>query len=119
MFTKGGVNMTSSNYLTLFQQIFAPFRNLIAKTCISLFFFALNSGLAQLLIKTSESETKKSNPIQREFDSNVRIATFEPFLAPSSPRQNTNFLKQSALLLSSASPFLCLVLLSFAEPLKC
>jgi hypothetical protein len=39
-----------------------------------------------------------TNRIQREFDSNVRIATFDIFLASSHPRRKTNFFKQFALL---------------------
>jgi hypothetical protein len=44
-----------------------------------------------------------TNRIQREFDSNVRIATFEYLPASKHPRQKTNFLKHS-----SAPLFLCL-----------
>jgi hypothetical protein len=76
---------------THFQQIFAAFFALMAKTCILLFFLNLASKLRALLITT---ETLSTNRIQREFHSNVAIATFEFFLASSHPRQKTNLLKR-------------------------
>jgi hypothetical protein len=86
-----------------FRQIFAPFSALMAKICISLFFRISASKSRLLLIMNNASDSKKSNQIQREFDSNVAIATFETVLASSHPPQKTNLRK----LFCSASPFLC------------
>jgi hypothetical protein len=76
----------------------------------------------------------QTNRIQREFDSNVRIATFEISPASSHPRQTTNLVKRFVLLCFSVSEacchfapptspplFLCLKRLSFAfaDLLKC
>jgi hypothetical protein len=81
LIVKGGTKMRSSNYSTVFQQIFAAFCVLIAKICILLSFSVLASKFHDLLITT---EALKTNRIQREFDSNVRIATFDH--APSEPK---------------------------------
>jgi hypothetical protein len=78
---------------TRFQQIFATFCIFITKTCILLFFQILASKLNQLLITT---ETLSTNRFQREFHSNVAIATQEFFLASSHPRQKTNLPKPLA-----------------------
>jgi hypothetical protein len=82
-------------FVAAFQQIFAPFCALMAKICISLFFRISASKPRLLLIINNASEGKKSNQIQRKFDSNVAIATFETVLASSHPRQKTNLFKPS------------------------
>jgi hypothetical protein len=89
----------ADSFSTVFRQIFASFCVLIAETRISLFFHVSASKSRLLLITDNALET---NHTQREFDSNVHIATFEPSPASSPPRQNTNFYKRF-----SASPFLC------------
>jgi hypothetical protein len=81
----------------------AAFCGFIAKTCILLFFSVLASKLRSLLIMNAMSETQNSNEIQREFDSNVRIATFGISPAPKRPRQKTNFFKQKLLSLCFCS----------------
>jgi hypothetical protein len=89
----------ADTFMTVFQQIFAPFCALMTKLCIFLFFSKLASKFQQLLIADYASET---NRIQREFDSNVARATRAAFLASSHLRQKTNYYK----LFSSGS--LCL-----------
>jgi hypothetical protein len=56
-------------------------RCFMAKTCISLFFPVLASKSQSLLIK---AYTANTNRIQREFDSNGAIATFDH--EPSAPK---------------------------------
>jgi hypothetical protein len=110
-----------STLLTHFQQIFAAFCVFMTEICILLFFFVSNSKLVKLLITPNPTST---NRIQRNFDSNVAIWTFETSPASKHPRQKTNLLKPS-----SASLFLCFSVLSFylllfaemlmAEVLRC
>jgi hypothetical protein len=61
----------------LFGMDLAMFRYFMAKRCILLFFLASASKIIDSLIVTSASETKKSNRIQTNFDSNGAIRTFE------------------------------------------
>jgi hypothetical protein len=75
------------------------FRCFMAEICISLFFFASNSKLSQLLITAYAANTSR---IQTNFDSNVAIRTFETVLASKSLCQNTNLYKQFTLLPSLA-----------------
>jgi hypothetical protein len=82
--------MTTNNYST-------DFCSFIAKIWFLLFFLVLNSKFTSLLIAVNVANT---NQIQREFHSNVRIATFETSLASKQPRQKTNFLKQNPLFLA-------------------
>jgi hypothetical protein len=63
-----------SGFPTAFQQIFVFFCVLMIERCIFLFSQNLASKFKQLLITTT---TPATNQIQREFDSNVHIATFE------------------------------------------
>jgi hypothetical protein len=89
---------TAARIMIPFQQIFAAFCVLMTEACchfapptrISLFFHQSNSKSVQLLITDNSAKT---NRIQREFDSNVAIATFEFSSAPKAPRQKTNFFK--------------------------
>jgi hypothetical protein len=74
----------NSEFSTPFQQIFAVFYVFMAKICISLSFFVLASKLRQLLITTNTSISRKSNRIQREFDSNGAIPPFDH--KPSAPK---------------------------------
>jgi hypothetical protein len=67
----------NDTFLTGFQHIFAAFCVLMTETCIFLFFSNLASKLLLLLITGNVSEIGKSNRIQREFDSNGAIATFD------------------------------------------
>jgi hypothetical protein len=81
----------------------------IAKTCIFLFILVSASKFLKLLITSNEINIKLPSPIgeglgvrstnqfPREFDSNVRIATFEHLPASSHPRQKTNFSKRELL----------------------
>jgi hypothetical protein len=62
------------------------FRCFMAKICISLFFLVLASKSPQSLITDYATET---NRIQREFDSNVAIATQE-FASASKPSRQKN-----------------------------
>jgi hypothetical protein len=88
----------NSSFPTHFQQIFAAFRVFIAEACchfappICIFLFSrvLASKFQQLLITEYATET---NEIQREFYSNVRIATFETFPASKQSHKNTNLFK--------------------------
>jgi uncharacterized protein VirK/YbjX len=70
---------------TLFQQIFAAFLLLIAKTCIFLFFSVSASKFVSLLITT---EALSTNRIQREFYSNNAIASQEFSPASKHPLKN-------------------------------
>jgi hypothetical protein len=85
--------MTTSNFS-------AAFCSFIAKICILLFFTVSASKLVQLLITAYDTHT---NRIQREFHSNVRIATFGASLASSHPRQNSNFFNRELLSLCFCS----------------
>jgi hypothetical protein len=58
-----------------------------------LFFLASASKSRALLIVIKSKFSENPNEIQREFDSNVRIATFETSLGSKSCRQKTNLLK--------------------------
>jgi hypothetical protein len=105
----------SKNSSISFGMDLSTFRYFMTKICIFLFFRILNSKSHQLLITT---ESKFTNRIQREFDSNVRIATFQISPASSHPHQTTNLLKRS-----SPSQLLCFSDLSscfwlFAEMLR-
>jgi hypothetical protein len=53
------------------------FHRIMAKICISLSFLNLASKSRQLLITSAECEIEKPNRIQREFDSNGAIWTFD------------------------------------------
>jgi hypothetical protein len=79
------------------------FRHFIAKTWLFLFFSIPASKSHQLLITNETSETQKSNRIQREFDSNVAIRTFDH--EPSAPKNKPS---QTFDLCSSVSLFLCI-----------
>jgi hypothetical protein len=76
--------------MTHFQQIFAAFCGLIAEICILLFFLLSASKSQQLLIT---DKSTKTNQFQREFDSNVHIATFEILLASKRLASKTNLFK--------------------------
>jgi hypothetical protein len=71
---------------TYFQPIFAAFCVLMTNPCIFLFFLVLASKLLSLLIRVYATHT---NRIQREFDSNGAITTFdhEPFTPENKPSQ--------------------------------
>jgi hypothetical protein len=103
--------MKSSNFLTLFQQIFADFCCLMTEICIFLSFCVLASKFQKLLITTEASNTKKSNRIQTNFDSNVHIATFDH--EPSAPK-NKQLQTLVPILCVSISLRLCVKPLSFA-----
>jgi hypothetical protein len=103
-------HQSPSTFPIPFQQIFAAFCVLIADSWFFLFFFVANSKLAQLLITNETTKTENPNRIQREFDSNVAIRTFEFSSASKSPAPKTNLFKP----LFSASLRLCVRLLSFA-----
>jgi hypothetical protein len=81
--------------------------NFMANICIFLFFFVSASKFNQLLITNHGIIAKNPNRIQREFHSNVAIATQEFSSASKHPRKNTNFFKPSFPL------FLCASALSF------
>jgi hypothetical protein len=99
-----------------FNILLPAFCSFIAKICIFLFLSASNSKLYSLLITPIHCFT---NRIQREFDSNVAIRTFEIFLASKPPRQKTNFPKHFLLFLSVLCVFVVkLFLLQIAEVLK-
>jgi hypothetical protein len=66
---KGGTKMTTN-----FSSAFCIF---MTKTCILLFFPVFASKIQRLLIMNTVSKIRKSNPIQREFDSNGAIRTFD------------------------------------------
>jgi hypothetical protein len=74
----------ADRFMTRFQQIFTAFCVLMTKICIFLFFSNLASKLHPLLITNTASKTEKSNRIQREFDSNGAIWTFDH--EPSTPK---------------------------------
>jgi hypothetical protein len=103
----------ADTFLTHFQQMFAAFCVLMTEACchfappmcILLFFLNLASKLQQLLITANATNT---NQIQREFHSNVRIATFETDLASSHPPQKTNLFKLTCVTCATRalSPFL-------------
>jgi hypothetical protein len=85
-------------------------RCFMAKTCISLFFFASASKSEQSLITAYTVKTAtcvtcavKTNRIQREFLLNDAIASQEFSPASKHSRQKTNFLKQILVLLPSPS----------------
>jgi hypothetical protein len=78
-----------------FEQIFALFCVLMTEICISLFFHFSASKMPRLLITANASKT---NRIQREFDSNVRIATQELVSYSTLFAKLTNLFKQFALL---------------------
>jgi hypothetical protein len=80
----------NSAFMAGFQQIFAPFCVLLAEICTFLFFHISASKFQKLLITAYDVDT---NRIQREFDSNVAIATQEFSLASKHLRQKTNLLK--------------------------
>jgi hypothetical protein len=101
----------SSSFLAPFQQIFALFCVLMTEICILLFFSNLASKLIQLLIT---AYTVNTNRIQREFDSNVAIATFENPPASKPSCQKTNFLKLRRAVTSRRRQFCSLPLRSGA-----
>jgi hypothetical protein len=68
------------------------FRDFMAKTCILLFFSVLASKLRSLLITAYVANT---NQIQREFHSNVAIATQEFSPASKQSHKKTNLFKQT------------------------
>jgi hypothetical protein len=81
----------------------------MAKIYIFLFFLILNSKFTSLLIadkcfaplsKWRGVGGEVTNQIQTNFDSNVRIATFETSLASKQPRQKTNLFKPKLPLLA-------------------
>jgi hypothetical protein len=77
---------------TIFGMDSTTFHHFIAKTCIFLFFFVSNSKLAQLLII---DYAVKTNQIQREFHSNVAIATQKLFSRLSTYSKRSNLFKPS------------------------
>jgi hypothetical protein len=113
-----GVLRAADTFLSPFQQSFPALCVLLAEacchfappTCILLFFLNLASKSHQLLIT---AYTVYTNRIQREFDSNVAIATFEFLLASKPSRQKTNLFKLLALFLCASA--LSFYLLFFAD----
>jgi hypothetical protein len=93
----------------------------MTEICILLFFFVLASKFAKLLImykilsplsKCRGLGDKVTNRIQREFDSNVAIATFEISLASKFAAKKTNLFKQRRAVTSRRQykiPSLCAV----------
>jgi hypothetical protein len=71
------------------------FQRFMADLWFSLFFHVSASNINIKLIVTKVKIFGNPNQFQREFDSNVCIATFETVLASSTPSQKTNFFKQS------------------------
>jgi hypothetical protein len=91
LYGRGVLSLRAADkFMAGFQQIFAPFCVLLAEICIFLFFHISASKFQKLLITANAANT---NQIQREFDSNVAIATFEFSLASKHLRQKTNLLK--------------------------
>jgi hypothetical protein len=82
----------ADTFPTPFQHIFAAFCVLMANSCVFLFFLNLASKSRALLITDYTTDT---NQFQREFDSNVAIATQELFSYSRFFAKLTNLLKRS------------------------
>jgi hypothetical protein len=67
----------NNSFSTHVQQIFAAFCFFVTDSCILLFFSNLASKSRLLLITAKAKFLKNPNQSQREFDSNVAIATFD------------------------------------------
>jgi hypothetical protein len=103
---RGVLSLRADNCSSHFQQISVASCVLIAEICIFLFFLNLASKFHQLLIRFNETninlEEGFTNQFQREFDSNVAIATFDH--EPSAPK---NKLLQTICLLPLRSGATC------------